>query len=47
LPAIVKFDTQKSDGSFTTYRVEVEDYDGAQIYDLTITYATDKTAKIE
>ena len=36
LPAIVKFDTQTSDGAFTTYRLNVDDYDGAQIYNLKI-----------
>ena len=31
LPAIVSFDSQSSDGAVTKFRVNVEDYDGAQI----------------
>jgi hypothetical protein len=34
LPAIVKFDSQTSDGGVTKFKVSVEDYEGEQISNL-------------
>jgi hypothetical protein len=42
LPALVTFDTQTSDGAFTTFKVLVDDYDGAQINALEVTAGSQK-----